>query len=154
MSFDRQARIAAVFDQVVDEPAATRPASIERLCDGDQALADEVRALLDADAEPHPFLAEGVERLAAELLDAVDDPTLPRRFGRYVLVKYLDEGGMGAVYLAERDDTWSRSSSCPGSARRWIAGVISTRSSGFSPPSITRPSPGSTMRASATTRHG
>ena len=104
MSFDRQARIAAVFDQVVDEPAATRPASIERLCDGDQALADEVRALLDADAEPHPFLAEGVERLAAELLDAVDDPTLPRRFGRYVLVKYLDEGGMGAVYLAERDD--------------------------------------------------
>ena len=104
MSAERQQRLDALFDQLADEPLAEQRRVLGLIGADDPQLAAELSGLLEADADPHPFLQTSVAGLAADLLDATSDPLLPRPFGRYTLRRYLDEGGMGAVYLADRDD--------------------------------------------------
>jgi len=101
---EHQSRVEELFEQLVDEPRGEQQRLLDAACGSDRALAGEVNALLEADADGHPLLHEEAAVLASQLLDGAGRPALSGRVGRYEIQRYLGEGGMGSVYLATRDD--------------------------------------------------
>jgi eukaryotic-like serine/threonine-protein kinase len=99
---ERAARAHAIFSTVLDEPADRRGPLLDRLCAGDPALRDWVDGLLRAEATADSILDAGLADLSAVLLDDADPAG--RRVGPYRVVRELGQGGMGRVFLAERDD--------------------------------------------------
>ena len=101
----RWERVQELFHAAAGLPAAARREWLASACGGDAALLAEVTSLLEADADGHAALDRGVASLAADVLD---DPAAVagagRRFGAYRVLQVLGEGGMGVVYLAERED--------------------------------------------------
>ena len=95
-----------LFDELSELPPAARARRLAALADEDPALAARLGRLLEADGETTDFLG----RPAVELLDAAGEsaaePSLPAgtRVGSWRLLGLLGRGGMGEVYLAERDE--------------------------------------------------
>ncbi len=87
--------LARVADLPADEREAILGAS-------DPALADEVRSILDGDANDDGFLQTAVMAGGASTSQA--KPAEPIVIGPYRVVGVLGEGGMGRVFLAEQEE--------------------------------------------------
>src|SRR5262249_45399087 len=104
MDAQRWHRIEELFDRALEVPALERNRFLEEQCAGDPDLHHELDVLLaslpSADASLRDTVVAQVKTLAADAIAA----QVGRRIGPFRLIGLLGEGGMGAVYLAERDD--------------------------------------------------
>ena len=114
---DRWQKIEEIFEVAVELPPDERDVYLEKECGGDAGLRLEVEQLIFADGEAEEFIEEpllGSNTLANFLDEKVGNPEdiessvpphfLGRRIGAYRLITELGRGGMGAVFLAQRDD--------------------------------------------------
>jgi serine/threonine-protein kinase len=104
MDASRFRRIGELFDALVDLPAGSRAHRLRELC-ADASLRAEVEALLRADARGESFESAAFDQRDALALDDAEATTpLPERaFGDWRVIRELGRGGMGIVYLVERD---------------------------------------------------
>ena len=106
MDPDRWRQARALFEAVADHPEAEWDAQLALRCD-DAALRAEARALLEADRDAGvtglPARSpDFVAALAEDSARAPSEALVGRDFGAWRLLQLIGQGGMGAVYLAER----------------------------------------------------
>ena len=99
---ERWQHIKETFEAAFELPPAERSAWLEQACGGDRELQAEVEALL-LSMEDVEFLAgSAAEYVPGALTEEAPDLNIGRHVGAWQIVRLIGEGGMGAVYLAER----------------------------------------------------
>lgn len=106
MTPERYQQVKRIYLEAVDRESAGRSAWLAEACGADKALLAEVEMLLSESAE--------TAQLLETPLPLPDFPPLPKRqaadeligqrIGPYKVFREIGQGGMGAVYLAERAD--------------------------------------------------
>jgi len=104
MSNARWQRLQQLFHQTLESAPEQRTALLDRECAHDAELRADVERLLSANDRAGGFISEPVIITHDIAFAAEDASQLGRRVGAYRLIRELGRGGMGAVYLAERDD--------------------------------------------------
>ncbi len=105
MDSHRWTLLQRLFEQALALPPEERPALLAAGCAGDEALAAELAELLAAEVTPREDLVTQVLAEAAERwMDQGRRELIGRRLGAWRVTSHLADGGMGAVYRAERAD--------------------------------------------------
>jgi serine/threonine-protein kinase len=103
---ERWGRVQDVFHAVADVEPAGQEAALQQACGDDLLLRDQVRALLAADRDTNGVLDRTLGAVADGVLGG--GHAIPHvTFGPYQATRFLGEGGMGVVYLAQRNDLGS-----------------------------------------------
>lgn len=95
-------KIEELFNAALELPAGKRSEFLAISCAGDEELKKEVLSLLENMGGGESLFEKPVFSLGVSLLGREKDESLAgQKFGRYQVVKFLSEGGMGRVYLAQ-----------------------------------------------------
>lgn len=98
MTVEEYEKAKILFQAALELPAAKREAFLAENC-ADAELCEAVNRLLRAHEEADEFIEESAFDFSGFV------PTdLPEKIGNYRILRELGQGGMGAVFLAERDD--------------------------------------------------
>src|SRR5262249_46311741 len=107
---NRLERVKEVFLAALDREPRDINSFLSEACEGDDALYRRVESLLAAYRQDRDFLQASASKysatdVAARLMDADDEASIiGHRIGDYRIVREIGRGGMGALYLAKRDD--------------------------------------------------
>ena len=104
MTTERLRRVEEVLSAALELPLADRASFLAEACADDALLRSEVESLLSFEAYADDAVA-AVVRSSAEAFDAAALGLAEGdRVGAYRIICEIGRGGMGTVYLAERDD--------------------------------------------------
>jgi serine/threonine-protein kinase len=108
MKVERWRRIEELLGAVLERDAGERALFIEGACDGDLSLRREIESLLAHEAPSESFIEDSAFSLAAEILaddnrDAERGHWENKRVGAWRILREIGRGGMGTVFLAERE---------------------------------------------------
>ena len=95
-------QVKEIFSSALDIESGRRGAFVRDRCNGDDGLKAEVESWLASHAESEGFI--DTPAFSADQLFSNGTPTTGRKFGNYTIIREIGHGGMGAVYLAERND--------------------------------------------------
>jgi tetratricopeptide (TPR) repeat protein len=106
MTPQRWSRIEELFEAASGLTGEARTALLDRECAADAGLREEIERMLGADSAASPAIRQAVAagRTLVQEHAAAGVSAIGRRFGAYRVTAVLGYGGMGAVYLAVRDD--------------------------------------------------
>ncbi len=106
MNPQRWQEIDTILDEVLDAAPPQRQAVVERLCPEDNSLRREVLSLLAATENSGSFIdhSPSINSAWGALENAALENSVKSHIGHYRIVREVGRGGMGIVYLAERDD--------------------------------------------------
>src|SRR5215217_877275 len=96
----RWQRVKEIFDGALERRGAERDAFLDRACDGDTDVREEVDSLLHSYEVAGSFMEAPAVAHAADDLASEQKLTPGQRIKHYQIVNLIGEGGMGEVYLA------------------------------------------------------
>ncbi|MBK7392040.1 MAG: serine/threonine protein kinase [Chloracidobacterium sp.] len=101
-------KLNRIFAGAVELAPTQQGAYLADACRGDEDMLREAEAILAASdrAAKQDFLESDAFAAGAKILalSSVDDVVVGRSIGNYKVIKEIGRGGMGAIYLAERED--------------------------------------------------
>jgi tetratricopeptide (TPR) repeat protein len=104
MNAERWQAIGELFEQALPLRSGERTVLLDNACGLDDDLRREVVSLLASHQAGGGFLQHRIEKALTSFYDTSVAGTQPVRVGPYRLIRELGRGGMGTVFLAERDD--------------------------------------------------
>ncbi len=97
-------RLQQLFEAALELPEAARGEFLDRECGANTALRKAVERLLQQDTIDDQSLHKGVGVAAAEVVGSRPTERIGERLGAWRITGHIADGGMGAVYMAERAD--------------------------------------------------
>ena len=104
ITMDRWNVIEEIFQSALERPLSERSAYVAQACGDDAELRCEVDSLLASAGNATTTLDQLVAGDLRAMVRSADASEIGLRVGPYRLVRELDAGGMGVVYLAVRSD--------------------------------------------------
>ena len=100
------ALVKEIFHAALDLKESERCEMLDRACGEDRGLRREVESLLAAHREADDFLnhVSALEAVQSSISNPKNEKYLGQTIGKYRIERELGSGGMGAVFLATRED--------------------------------------------------
>lgn len=105
MTSEQWEKLEFLFHQARDCPASERGALLDSACEGDAALRRELDEMLAVSNGPEMDFDAPVRHTAGSFLLEQD---VGARVGPYRILSMIGKGGMGAVYLAQREEEYEQ----------------------------------------------
>ena len=104
MSRGDWAELNRLFDEICPLEKDEQTARLERIRADSPSLADRLAGMLEHSADAESSISGIVDSAIGGLDQDIESTVIGQRFGAYRVVSHLARGGMGDVFLAERDD--------------------------------------------------